>query len=61
MNAKNRIKKAINHEQTNKLPVDFGGNMLTDIAISTIYKLRQYYSLDDPKTPVKFSEPFYRY
>ena len=59
MNSRQRIKKAIEHKQTGKLPVDFGGGLITDINIKTIYKLRQYYGLDKPGTPVKFTEPFW--
>lgn len=58
MNSRERIIKVINHEQPDKLPVDFGGGLTTGIHISTIYKLRQYYGLDNPGTPVKLIEPF---
>ena len=59
MNSRQIIKKALNHEQTDKLPVDFGGGLLTDILVSTVYKLRQYYHLDKPGTSVKLTEPFW--
>lgn len=59
MNSKTRIKKAIDHEETDKLPVDFGGTLVTCIHVSTLYKLRQHYKLDKPGTPVKLTEPFW--
>jgi len=31
---------------------------VTGIHVSTVYRLRQYYGLDKPKTPVKVIEPF---
>jgi hypothetical protein len=59
INSRQRIKKALNHMQTDRLPVDFGGSLVTDINLKTIYKLRQYYGLDKPGTPVKLIEPFW--
>ena len=58
MNSRERIIKAIDHEDTDKLPVDFGGGLTTSIHVSMVYKLRQYYGLDKPGTPVKIIEPF---
>ncbi len=58
MFARERIKKTINHEQPDKLPVDFGGFLGSGINVSIVYKLRQYFGLDKPKTPVKIIEPF---
>ena len=59
MNSRQRIKETLNHKQPDKLPVDFGGGLLTDISARTIYKLRQYYGLDKPGIPVKLVEPFW--
>jgi hypothetical protein len=58
MLSRERIKKAINHEQPDKLPVDFGSTPVTGIHVSIVYKLRQHFGLDKPKTPVKVIEPF---
>ncbi len=58
MNSRERIIKALKHEQPDKLPVDFGGGLTTGIHASTVYKLRQYYGLDKPGTPIKLFEPF---
>jgi len=58
MNSRERIIKAVEHKATDKLPVDFGGGLTTSIHVSTVYKLRQYYGLDKPGTPVKIIEPF---
>ena len=52
MNSRQRIKKAIEHKQVDKLPIDFGGELVTGINVKTIYKLHQYYGLDKPGTPV---------
>ena len=53
-----RIKIAIEHKQPDKLPIDFGSTTMTGIHVSIVYKLRQYYGLDDPGTPVKVTEPY---
>ncbi len=58
MNPRERIKKTLNHKQPDLLPVDFGSGLTTGIHVSTIYRLRQYYGLDKPGTPVKLIEPF---
>ena len=58
MNSRERINNAIDHKQTDKLPVDFGSTPNTAIHVSVIYKLRQYFGLDRPGTPVKVIEPY---
>jgi len=46
-NSRIRIEKALKHEITDKLPVDFGGTFQTGIHVSVIAKLREYFNLDD--------------
>jgi len=58
MNSKQRIEKALEHNEISELAVDFGSTSVTGIHVSTVYRLRQYYGLDKPKTPVKVIEPF---
>jgi hypothetical protein len=58
MNSRERIRKALLHQQPDKLPVDFGATPVTGIHASMVYKLRQYYGLDTPGTPVKVVELF---
>lgn len=58
MNSRQRIKKNFNHEQPDKLVVDFGSTLVTGMQASVVYKLRQWYELDDPLTPVKVIEPY---
>jgi len=52
MNSRQGIKKNFNHEQSNKLVVNFGPTLVTGMQASVVYKLRQWYELDDPLTPV---------
>jgi len=58
MKSRERIKETLRHKQPDILPVDFGSGLTTGIHVSTIYRLRQYYGLDDPGEPVKLIEPF---
>jgi len=53
MDSRSRIKAAVNHETTDKLPIDFGGGFQTGIHASVVYQLRQRLGLDAPGTPVK--------
>ncbi len=55
MRAKDKIKKALNHEET-KVPIDFGSNAVTGMHVSMVGALREYYGLE--KRPVRVNEPF---
>ena len=57
MNSRQRIKLALDYEETDKIPIDFGSTPVTGISVSIVSKLREYYGLDnDP--PVKVIEPY---
>ncbi len=56
MTSRERIEATCRHEETGKLPVDFGGGFQTGIAASVVYQLRQALGLDAPGTPVKVVE-----
>lgn len=58
MNSRERIKKVLAHNEPDKLPVDFGATHITGIQASIVYKLRQWYGLDDTPAPVKIIEPY---
>ncbi|MHB1346106.1 MAG: uroporphyrinogen decarboxylase family protein [Candidatus Humimicrobiaceae bacterium] len=58
MNSRERINTALNHKTPDKLPVDFGGTPTSGIHAGIVYKLRQYFGLDKPGTPVKIIEPY---
>lgn len=57
MNSRERINKALNHQETDRIPIDFGSTGVTNIAASVVYKLRQYYGLKNT-LPVKITEPY---
>ncbi|MFQ5834472.1 MAG: uroporphyrinogen decarboxylase family protein [bacterium] len=56
MTSRERIRKAINHEEPDCIPVDLGSTPVTGIAASTYAKLRQALGLT--RSPVKVAEPF---
>jgi hypothetical protein len=48
--------KTINHQQPDKVVVDFGSTSVTGIHVLIVEKLREYYGLE--KKPVKVIEPY---
>src|SRR5512140_1171316 len=50
------FQKTINHEQPDKVVVDFGSTGVTGIHVLIVEKLRDYYGLE--KKPVKVVEPY---
>lgn len=56
MKPRERITAALNHQATDKLPVDFGASPVTGISASLIYQLRGKLGLE--RKPVKIIDPF---
>jgi len=56
MTSRERVIEAINHRESDYVPMDFGGCGQTGISASTLYKLRKAYHLDEHS--VKICEPF---
>jgi hypothetical protein len=54
--SKQNFIKTINHEQPDKVVVDFGSTAVTGIHVLVVEKLREYYGLE--KKPVKVVEPY---
>jgi hypothetical protein len=54
--SKQNFLKTINHQQPDKVVVDFGSTAVTGIHVLIIEKLRDYYGLE--KKPVKVVEPY---
>jgi len=47
MNSRERVRKAINHQETDRIPLDLGSTLVTGIQASTYLKLRQSLGLKD--------------
>ena len=58
MTHRERIRAALNHEQPDRVPVDFGSTMVTGISVSVISRLRKALELDVPDARVKVTEPY---
>ena len=56
MTHKERIRSAIDHQQPDKLPIDFGSSFITGIHCSVVEQLRDHYKLE--KRSVKVCEPY---
>jgi hypothetical protein len=56
MNHRERVQAALNHEEPDRVPVDFGGTAVTGIHVSCVAALREYYGLE--KRLVKVHEPY---
>jgi hypothetical protein len=54
--SKENFLKTINHQQPDKVVVDFGSTAVTGIHVLIVEKLREYYGLE--KRPVKVIEPY---
>ena len=56
MTPRERVKKAINHQETDRVPIGLGSTMTTGIQASTYAKLRKALGLKNQ--PVKIIDPF---
>jgi uroporphyrinogen-III decarboxylase len=54
--SRDNFQKTINHQQPDKVVVDFGSTAVTGIHVLVVEKLRNYYGLE--KRPVKVVEPY---
>ena len=58
MTSRERVNNALNHKESDRVPVDLGASAVTGMQADTVYKLRQALRLDDPGTPIKIVEPY---
>src|SRR6516162_8891333 len=58
MTSRERIGLALQHRETDRIPLDLGGSSVTGMQVDTVYRLRQGLRLDEPGTPVKVVEPY---
>ena len=55
MTSKERLIKALNHNESDRIPIDFGGTVVTGMHYSCVAALRDYYGLE--KRIIKVNEP----
>jgi hypothetical protein len=58
MDSRQRVRKALRHEQPDYVPLDLGASAVTGMHASSVYLLRQSLQLDRPGTPVRVVEPY---
>ena len=56
LTSRERVLKAINHQQPDRVPLDLGATGQSGISASTLYKLRKVLGLDEH--PIYVHEPF---
>lgn len=56
MNSRERVLKAINHQEPDRVPIDLGGSIVTGIMAGALVQLRRHLGLDDH--PVKVYDQF---
>ena len=56
MNSRERIKIALEHKETDRVPLDLGGSPLTGMHVSSVYLLRKALGLKEE--PIKVVEPY---
>ena len=54
--SRERLMKTLNHQQPDRIPIDFGGTAVTGVHVSVVAALRDPYGLE--KRPVRVHEPF---
>jgi len=58
LTSRERVLRALNHQEADMVPLDLGGCVTSGMQISSVYLLRQALGLDAPGTPVKLIEPY---
>ena len=58
LTSRERVNRALNHQESDRVPVDLGASPVTGMQVDTVYNLRQALGLDAPGTPVKVVEPY---
>ena len=56
MNSSTNLQKTLNHEQPDRMVVDFGATPVTGIHVNMVEQLRDYFALE--KRPVRVCEPY---
>lgn len=56
MTSRERLRATLNHQQPDRVPIDFGGTAVTGIHASVVAALRDHFRLE--KRPVKVHDPY---
>lgn len=58
LTSRERVDRALNHQEPDRVPLDLGGSVLTGMHVDAVYRLRQALGLDEPGTPVKVIDTY---
>jgi len=58
MTSRERVARALDHREPDRVPLDLGGTVVSGMHVSSVYRLRQALGVDPPGTPVKVIEPY---
>jgi len=58
LTSRERVRKVLNHELPDRVPIDLGSTSVTGMAVSTVSKLRRALGLDREGDRVKVVEPY---
>jgi hypothetical protein len=58
MTPRSRITKVLNHEEADRVAVDFGAGFQTGIMASTLYKIKKHFNLLEKGERIKIIEPY---
>lgn len=58
MNSRQRLAGALNHQQTDRVPIDFGAGGQTGIMASMLYKIKKHLGLLEEGERIKIIEPY---
>ena len=58
MTSRERVRRALDHKEPDRVPLDLGASAVTGMHVSMVYRLRQALDLGRPGTPVKVVEPY---
>jgi hypothetical protein len=50
LSSRESVTLALNHRETDRVPLDLGGSPVSGMHVSTVYRLRQALKLDQPGT-----------
>lgn len=52
MTSRERVKRALNHQEVDRIPVDFGGTVVTCLDYHAHRRLKKFFGLDDGDDPI---------
>jgi len=58
MNSRERVAKVLNHEEADRVPIEFGATMTSGIMASALYRIKKHYGILEKGERIKITEPY---